>query len=345
MIRRVCPICDQVMKSAHYCRNCRSWVKHPYVREVNYYLNERHPEQETSCSYHEDAASGTNQPGQSRTRQSHPLTGQRHQKQPGGGQIMRPAGSRSAGRDSADRYSAGSRSADRDRIRVSWILITVIVVILFLGSCAGVSSMMVSSLLDAGGDYEIDLGAYDGEDCYEDGAGDGEYQVLEDEEAIARGQACTVSAHMPVTMSEIEEPILEILAERGISVEDTSCTSYNVDYGDGDCWYSTDYMFYLDDSWDQYVDVNCDTVTDDVHGIGISMNGEEKLSEVTGAVLVFLRKQGIINLEDDFLAGSLDDLAAAAESGGDFYVSKDRITVQGWPIYDGNYCVYISPEE
>lgn len=52
MVQKICPICDQVMKHSHYCRNCRSWVRHPCEREVTYYLNERHPENETVCSYH-----------------------------------------------------------------------------------------------------------------------------------------------------------------------------------------------------------------------------------------------------------------------------------------------------
>ncbi|MDO4267659.1 MAG: hypothetical protein Q4C73_04225 [Eubacteriales bacterium] len=55
MQKRICPVCDQVMRSAHYCRNCRSWVKNPWIRDVTYYLNERHPEDETSCSYHGSA--------------------------------------------------------------------------------------------------------------------------------------------------------------------------------------------------------------------------------------------------------------------------------------------------
>ena len=46
MVRNICPICDRVMKSAHYCKNCRKWIWRPYTQEVNYYLNERHPAQE-----------------------------------------------------------------------------------------------------------------------------------------------------------------------------------------------------------------------------------------------------------------------------------------------------------
>ena len=52
MVQKICPICDQAMRSAHYCKNCRKWVRHPYVRDVGYYLNERHPDYEKGCHYH-----------------------------------------------------------------------------------------------------------------------------------------------------------------------------------------------------------------------------------------------------------------------------------------------------
>lgn len=48
----VCPICDHKMKSKHFCTNCRSYIKEPFVREMTYYLNERHPENEINCTYH-----------------------------------------------------------------------------------------------------------------------------------------------------------------------------------------------------------------------------------------------------------------------------------------------------
>ncbi len=49
----MCPICDQKMMTKHFCTNCRSYIKEPFVREMTYYLNERHPERETDCTYHQ----------------------------------------------------------------------------------------------------------------------------------------------------------------------------------------------------------------------------------------------------------------------------------------------------
>ncbi len=55
MIRKICPICDQKMKTAHYCANCKCWVKEPLTINVDYYLNERHPQNEHDCTYHDGA--------------------------------------------------------------------------------------------------------------------------------------------------------------------------------------------------------------------------------------------------------------------------------------------------
>lgn len=52
MKKNVCPYCDQVMKYPGYCSFCRRPVLHPETREINYYLNERHPAVEENCSYH-----------------------------------------------------------------------------------------------------------------------------------------------------------------------------------------------------------------------------------------------------------------------------------------------------
>lgn len=52
MAKRICPVCDQRMKSAHYCSVCRSFVRHPRIVKGDFYLNERHPSSEGNCEYH-----------------------------------------------------------------------------------------------------------------------------------------------------------------------------------------------------------------------------------------------------------------------------------------------------
>lgn len=52
MEKKICPVCEHVLRGNHYCRVCRKWIWHPKVIHANYYLNERHPAQEENCEYH-----------------------------------------------------------------------------------------------------------------------------------------------------------------------------------------------------------------------------------------------------------------------------------------------------
>lgn len=60
MKQKYCPYCDQKMTSGLYCSGCKRIVWHPYVQDVDYYLNERHPQHESDCLYHDG---GSEYPG------------------------------------------------------------------------------------------------------------------------------------------------------------------------------------------------------------------------------------------------------------------------------------------
>lgn len=81
MGKKVCPVCDQVMHSSRYCRICKAWVT-PYEREVNYYLNERHPMSEENCSYHDIPGEERNQPVQSMAKPFYPESLQEAKSEP-----------------------------------------------------------------------------------------------------------------------------------------------------------------------------------------------------------------------------------------------------------------------
>lgn len=55
MKTKVCPCCDQPI-SGMYCKGCKKIVLHPVEQNITYYLNTRHPEHETDCSYHGNTA-------------------------------------------------------------------------------------------------------------------------------------------------------------------------------------------------------------------------------------------------------------------------------------------------
>lgn len=53
MKKHICPICDKAMPTGHFCTNCKSWIKEPWTMDVNFYLNESHPQEESDCDYHD----------------------------------------------------------------------------------------------------------------------------------------------------------------------------------------------------------------------------------------------------------------------------------------------------
>ena len=45
--KKICPVCDRELTAAGYCRLCRRLVFKPVVRDVDYYLNENRPDNQT----------------------------------------------------------------------------------------------------------------------------------------------------------------------------------------------------------------------------------------------------------------------------------------------------------
>lgn len=52
MLKKMCPVCDLPLKPGNYCPVCRKVVRRPVTWEVDYYLNENHPQNEAVCGYH-----------------------------------------------------------------------------------------------------------------------------------------------------------------------------------------------------------------------------------------------------------------------------------------------------
>lgn len=55
MIQHICPYCDQVISNSLYCKNCRSRLRPGQAQKIDFYLNQRHPGEETGCVYHTQA--------------------------------------------------------------------------------------------------------------------------------------------------------------------------------------------------------------------------------------------------------------------------------------------------
>ncbi|MDD3253136.1 MAG: hypothetical protein PHV18_11305 [Lachnospiraceae bacterium] len=376
MIRRICPTCDQVMNSAHYCKTCKQWVKHPYVRDVTYYLNEQHAAAEKDCSYHNsqqnqdnDAAwkrramQGQNpaQPagsGSSRTQQTQTAWVPRNDYR----------GSKAAGSAAAaehDRAQAATSAAatearnaakpvanwtlgrlPRERSgknKVGLIILVIFVTVKLLDACSAYVTNAAYKLMSEipENEYDIDLGNFSAEEEY----GENGFTELTDAEAKEGGIACTDCAHFPLNGRELEEPMKEVLLAHGLEVKASERYSMNETYGDGTSWFATWINYDLANgpkNGYQYAELDYDTATEEVHSISITVEDPATLAEVTGAVLELMEEKGGLSAGESCADQVRQELSRAVEQENGYQLKKGLMMVEG-VCYDNSYSITISP--
>lgn len=325
MVQRICPICDQAMKSAHYCKNCKSWVKHPYVRDAAYYLNERHPQDETGCSYHDMESQRVMRAEQ---------------------KVMMPNTAFPAkvplpSVKPADQSGGNAMGGDRPRRSGSSAVIGLFLVaaaVSVLASFSGQMFHVVRGIMEPPVEYDIDLGDYTGEDP------DIGYQELDEGDVAARGERCNAMGHFSVQGRVMEQPVLDILERAGLQVKHQDTYSYNEAYDNGETWYTTWTSITIvgeeEDSY-QYVELDYDTGTGELHEISLSLNDPGRLTSVTCEILAALAGQGEIDADADCFALVAEELPAAILRGEDYNLLEGAVMIEGFS-YEDTYSVYIS---
>lgn len=336
MIQRICPICDQTMKSAHYCKNCKSWVKQPYVRDVAYYLNERHPEDETVCSYHDT--------------DRHRILKAEHKGMGAGQQtaqtgaspdgVWKPVGmSQGSGRPQ-DTWQPQRERSGRRRSG-SWAVRGILLVAALISVMGPLFHMAVNGLgdmLESASGYDIDLGDYTGE-VYE-----GDYQELEETDVIARGEACNSRGHFAIQGEELTEPVVAILQDAGYQIAWQDTYSYNGIYGDGESWYTTwTTIAVKEEEKDSYqcAELDSDTGTGNLHEISLTLDDPQRLTDVTCAILAALEERGELPAGADCIQAVARELPAALKDETGYVYLEGVVLIEGI-AFDDTYSVYIS---
>lgn len=339
MIQRICPVCDRVMKSAHYCSNCKSRVKHPFVMEVDFYLNERHPENEAGCTYHNAGNQKNIETGQGPVRQ--PGRTWRQVELPSQGaapfpartplpQKKSPGQKDKQGRENAGRGRSGSRAAAA--------IVVIAAMVSILPAFSGKMLRAIESVMEPPIEYDIDLGDYTGE------AGDSDYQELEDSEVIARGEDCNSAGHFAIKGINLEQPILKIMEQAGYQLKRQDTYSYNEIFQDGETWYRTWVTIEVEgngDSGYQYVELDSDTGTGRLHEINVSLDDPARLTEVTCAILETLVQEGELPEDTDCIALVSEGLQEAFADGIGYNILEGAVQIEGI-AYENRYSVYIS---
>lgn len=323
---RICPVCDQKMKSAHYCSNCRAWVKEPWVREVDYYLNERHPAREADCSYHGSVSPKTSMPDRPRTGQASQPQLQNQNKassQPQPARYAAAAGKTPAQKGTYTHVAGGSYGAPvipkaQDPFK-RWTTVAVAAIIC-ISILVRVCGAMVKALDLGRGTREpeayaeeyldrqeteaeevygdVDLGAYEADEYWY------EYEELTDQEVLAAGTACNGMNHFVITGEETEELLrvaMELYGYEFTKVERKTENGRNGDY----CWYESSTVLDLrpeEEYAEPYIEINCDTVTGALHWVDIDLESREHVIEFVRLVLTAMEEKQQLDPEGDIVA-------------------------------------------
>ncbi len=366
MVRKICPICDQVMKGSHYCRNCRSWVKHPYVREVNYYLNERHPQKETGCVYHGSyPAGGRDASGRGEPPQSVSKT-EKKPAQPGNtgntaGWVFQGQGLEGMdngqggyGERTGNVWSENGQS--KSSRGVIWVAVAIVLMVtagsfLKMGINAIEKGLRYQSAMNQMFDFaeevdpsQLEWDYEEDEDWnYDDFWENSDYNELTDEEALATGVRCSGDEHFDISGEEMEKLICRFLEEQGFRIEDVEEYSYNSQYCDdrGNAvrtYFSTYTALYLEgeDAY-EYVELDCDTVTGELHGVHLVMEDEEKLVKILEGIIEILGEECDLPWED-WIVDVRGRLPVDIEKDDGYdYMTED---IWLWGYYYGDYYTF-----
>lgn len=340
MVKKICPICDQVMKSSHFCWTCRSWIRHPYEREMNFYLNERHLGNELQCDYH-----GANQPRQTGVSSSEIYADT---------DLNRQLNKKLS--QTADYRGSGSRSTAGGGVRPNgdginsgkgaYIIVAVAVGIVVL---IGAGTAVIGSLYDSvtSGFYE-NFSYNGGVDDYDfSGEADENYRELEDDEVKAAGVRCNTYYHFRMMEEDMAPAVSAAVLSAGYKIASESTYSYNDATLDGDeewTYYSTSHTIYvagndmaIRDDLSQWVEMDYDTATGELHSYRSQLADKVKSIMIMTEFLKGIESNYGISSDESSILQITRDMQAELDAAGGYTCESDVFYVTAQLYSDGLY--------
>ena len=309
MKQKYCPYCDQKMKTIHYCQECRRIVWQPYEQSVDYYLNERHPQSEKDCLYHDgtehlDDVGKTkpNVPRQSTTRSNSQRTSTQWTNA-AGSRTSKPnvprsntaaAGSRqrtSTYQQSTYQTMGRSYTTDRNSTKKKKNPFSVFIIVIAL--CVAFNILGTLLMVGRSAWYSIS-------DIFSDHNSPSEtassYQELTDEEAKEIGVACNTQGHYDVDLEEAASVLQDALNATGYS---WSMYPYSYNETDGEYnWYQTEYDYHVDtddgSANGTTIEICADTATGQLHGVYIWSEDEDHFLDMADITVETMKNLGLL---------------------------------------------------
>ena len=401
MIKKMCPVCDLPVNAGNYCPRCRRVIRNPYTQNVDYYLNERHPEHETECGFHNpyleaDHHGESGNPASTaygslagRPVQGHPVQGRPAQGRPvqggpvqggtapnkpvqspfsgaaasGGGRTpgaaskqgqtraseqagtgsingsyRNPAEGSGAYRTAAGGYGAGSRPTGSGSMKPEGKKSNAGKTVLIMAAVGLVTIAMVAFTNLEGYLSDYLKGAAETTEAYNYDY-ESDFTRLNDEDVIEAGEPCMAYYHFPADGVYVSEQLLAAVESSDFGYKLDSDELYTDNYlYDDTSYFESIRSLYLEDNLsetrddeytDQYIDVNYDTATNELHDYATRLYSSE-------ASLAFLER---------FLTATEESSGIAAEDRkADEIMEEARDIVQQEQssyIYEGLFIIEI----
>lgn len=269
MKRKICPICDLPVNGGNYCSNCRKMVRRPVFWEMDYYLNEKPIDNEKFESVPPRMSVPNRTAAPNRSSDS--------------SRTVTPAVPGSPRQQSQPYIPAASKGQEQKKpgkkFRISLVGIATLF-FLVVGALPDVIKK-ADRILDSYSSYETAA-------PFEDSG----FTQLEEGEVIAAGIPCSGYAHFPADGKAIADAMGQYLSDNNygyqLKPEDIYTNNYELETENG--WlsyYETITGYYLEDEINsqlntedkeyayQYVELNYDTATGEMHDYMSSLNSEE----------------------------------------------------------------------
>lgn len=354
MKKKICPICDQIMSSNHYCRTCRTWIKQPFEREADFYLNERHPGNESLCEYHDRNLRQTLNPSRPTSPTQIYADQDLNRQLYGTPTSQEPVSTLRPPQPQQSYPYSGSAPNGKSNGAVIVIAAAIgIIVLIAVGTAllGGIYKSVAGQIGSSFYEYGFnDSFTEDGDSSEED------YRVLEDEEVIAEGVNCNSFTHFQMKEDEMTPAIIASLQSAGYQITSEYTDSYNDATMEEDelTYYNTEHVMYAADRKDmairddmsQWVGLDYDTATGDLHMYS------SNLMDMTKSIVIMI--EFIKGIESCYGVPDTEscvpkvsqEMRTKLDTVGEYTFESDQFYITGQSLEDGiSIFVYCNEED
>ena len=287
MLTKICPICDQKLDHMNYCSVCRKWIRKPNYIKVDYYLNERHPQEWHDCEYH-GRAEEVSEIGPAKAHESF-----QEQKAYGKAEV-RENKTVYEKKGKAGKAQASEKKKSSNKGCLPWLVAGFVFLQIGLPLLFSAADR-IGDILDERLLTTIPETAASAEEVALEELSQTQ---LTDSQVMELGQECDAS-HMELPGEDTAEKLLETLSEHYYLVESSQTSTNLLDHSEfGDFkWFQTNREMYFESREDSErritMNVSWDTFSNRVHEIGFHAD-EEDVGPAAKAVFGLLTEYGVL---------------------------------------------------